>query len=818
MKKLFSITLIFLFCMQVIFSPAVLAYSSQDKITKTYKGESSTLDAFENTYQTSDISNPSVKLSPIEKIFNTEDYKVNGKPLVQVGYNLFSMKGSSTSSTGKYDGSYILGVGEKVSVYLYGDSVDVMAMSGASLLNPSTTAEVDSSGNIFVNGVGLIPAEGKTLKQVEASINKIVGQKYNNTKAKITVASGSAFSVFVYGQVATPGKVIVGNNSSVIDALNSAGGVNKTGTLRNIEYTSSRTKKTVDLYKALFTGDDNGIILKPNDKIFVGKIGNVVAIKNGVITPGIYETKDNESLKSLIDLTGGVLPLTQLDNVVVSGIDSKTNERVSNTISWNEANSTVLKNGDKIEFRESYNTAENVVTLQGNVKYPATFTYKDGMRLSDVLKSENELLEETFISQAVIRRVTGPNNEIQIIPVFLKEFFAGTSNPILQPKDVINVYKNTNSQFVDVYGCINMPKHLTYVEGMKLYHLMTDIQFVESDINSSQNINTVDNDIKSDENEVLVSDQKDDVTLKIATANENKLIPAENVAVEITSIKGDTTVYYLYDIMINSDRIKSIDINPDDKVLFRTLRENEFIKSVKVSGFVKHPSVYKFVEGKRLVDMIDQAGGLSDEADMRGIVFKRTNIQYKLVQLAQKNNEKDIELLKGRLASGFKQSQNDQETKLEMIEQLKSQKQEFSKKYTGQIALNIKNNNLDKIKDADNIELQDGDDIYIPRMANHVSIIGEVYNEQAFVYKKGKNAGYYINSVGGFTPNANKFRLYKVGVNGKAEKICGLSEIEAGDTIVVPRKIAGNDWISPVTQSLQSIASIIVMAFAINKW
>ena len=40
-------------------------------------------------------------------------------------------------------------------------------------------------------------------------------------------------------------------------------------------------------------------------------------------------------------------------------------------------------------------------------------------------------------------------------------------------------------------------------------------------------------------------------------------------------------------------------------------------------------------------------------------------------------------------------------------------------KYNGQIALNIKSNNLDKIKDLDNIEVQDGDDIYIPRTSNH---------------------------------------------------------------------------------------------------
>ena len=501
----------------------------------------------------------------------------------------------------------------------------------------------------------------------------------------------------------------------------------------------------------------------------------------------------------------------------MTGFDTQTKQRLAKNVSWNDAKNTKLTSGDSVEFRELYNTAENIVTIQGNVKHPATYAYKEGMRLSDILKSEDELLEETFINQAVIRRVTGPNNQIETIPVFLKEFFAGMNDPVLKPKDVISIYKNTNSQFVDVYGCINKPKHLTYKSNMTLFDLMPEIQFLES--YTDNNVAEENSSKNSDINVAYKGSVEENQTQLLgATANTNKLIPAENVAVEITNSSGDTQVYYLYDIMINSDRVKSISIAPEDKVFFRTLRENEVLKSVKVSGFVKTPGVYKFVEGKRLVDVIKQSGGLNKDADLRGIVFKRNNLKYKQVELARKNNDRDIKLLEGRLASGYKQSEADQQTKMDMISMLKDEKGELDNKYTGQIALNIKNNDLDKISKLDNVELQDGDDIYIPRMSNQVSIIGEVYNEQSFIYKSGAKAKSYIKQVGGYTPNANRFRLYKVGVNGRAEKIHGWSRLAQGDTIVVPRRIAGNDWITPVCETLKGIASIIVMAFAINKW
>ena len=771
--------------------------------------------AFSNNYQSSLQTNPQTALlSPIEKLFNGKESEISGTPLQQVGYDLFTSTTSSmTGTTGKFDNNYKLNIGERVNVYLYGDSLDVMAISGANLLNPTTKTEVDSKGSIFIQGVGLVKAENRTISEVENEANRLASQKYKSLRVKLTVASGQEFSVFVYGQVTRPGKILVGNNSSVMDALNAAGGVKKTGTLRNITYTSNGKSKSVDLYKALFSGNDDGIILRPNDKIFVDKIGDVVAIKNGVTVPGIYEIKEGDNLQKIITFAGGLLPATQVTEVTLTGLDTNSKQRVAQNIAWNEAKNTKLKSGDAVEFRELYNTAENIVTIQGNVKHPATYAYKEGMRLSDILKSEDELLEETFINQAVIRRISGKDNSIETIPVFLKEFFAGMNDPVLQPRDIINVYKNTNSMFVDVYGCINLPKHLTYTTGMTLNDVMTDIQFLESDVDAKTPEET-----KEPEVSYKGSVEKDDVQLAGGTANSNKLIPAENVAVEITSSTGATQVYYLYDIMINSDRIKSIPIMPDDKIFFRTLRGNEVMKTVKVSGFVKKPGIYTFVEGKRLVDMIEMAGGLTQEADLRGIVFKRTNLQGKQVELAHKNNERDIKLIEGRIASAYKPTEGDQKSKMDMLEMLKADDVNIAQKYNGQIALNIQNNNLDKIKDLDNIEVQDGDDIYIPRTSNHVSVIGEVYNEQSFVFKKGANAKYYIKEVGGYTPNANKFRLYKVSVNGRAEKISNGSSIEPGDTIVVPRRIAGNDWITPVCDTLKGIASIIVMAFAINKW
>lgn len=791
------------FCIQpAVYADSDLVQNSQPEVNK---------DAFEDNNEARDLERKTFDLSPVEMVFNTEDALEAGFYIQQVGYDVFNSS-AITGGTGKYDNSYKLSIGEKVTIYFYGASLDVMAISGSNVVNAVTKGEVDSKGCIYVQGVGLVNAENRTVQEVENSINAMASRKYKDLKAKVSVASSQDFSVFVYGNVNKPGKVSIGNNSSIMDALSAAGGVKKTGTLRNIKYTSNKKTQTVDLYKAIFQGNDSNIILRPNDKIFVDKIGKVVAFKNGVNVPGIYEVKGEENLQQIAtQYAGGLSPLAQSTTITLTRLDSSSNQRSAVDVAWKMAKSTVVQNGDTVEFRKLFNSAENTVTIQGNIKHPATYAYKKGMRLSDILKSEDELLEETFINQAVIRRISGLDNQIETIPVFLKEFFAGMNDPYLQPRDIVTIYKSTNSSFVDVYGCINKPKHMTYHPGMVLNDVIMDVKFLQSAVTEN-------------DKEVPVAQktavQDGNKPLETKTNNSNTLISAENVAVEITDKNGETNLYYLYDIMINSEKIKSITINPEDKIFFRTLRDNEVLKVVKISGYVNNPGTYRFVEGKTLKDIIETAGGLSPNADLRGIVYKRASLRAKQMSLASKNNKNDIRLLKGRLAGGYKESAADKQVKLEMIENIEEIGQASLQDYNGQIALSITSNALDKLSDEDNLVVQDGDDIHIPRMSTYVSVIGEVYNEQSFVYKKGAKAKYYIKKVGGYTPNANKFRAYKVGVNGKAVKLHTRTAIEAGDTIVVPRKIsggAGEAWTN-ISAGLQSVASLFVMIFGITKW
>ena len=109
----------------------------------------------------------------------------------------------------------------------------------------------------------------------------------------------------------------------------------------------------------------------------------------------------------------------------------------------------------------------------------------------------------------------------------------------------------------------------------------------------------------------------------------------------------------------------------------------------------------------------------------------------------------------------------------------------------------------------------DGDTIIIPRNPNIINVLGEVLNPIAFEYNKKLTVRSAINNSGGYQDFADKSKVYVIKANGTIERasrniFSRNIQLEAGDTIVVPRKIITNnpglETLLPVTQILSDLA------------
>ena len=117
-------------------------------------------------------------------------------------------------------------------------------------------------------------------------------------------------SITVLGEAKTPGPHLVNGFATVLNALYAAGGIKTSGSLREIKvYRSNKLLKTIDVYNYITAGRlDNDVRLMNNDVIFIPSRQNTIKLTGAIQKNAIYELKDGEGLKQLLDFAGGLLP------------------------------------------------------------------------------------------------------------------------------------------------------------------------------------------------------------------------------------------------------------------------------------------------------------------------------------------------------------------------------------------------------------------------------------------------------------------------------------------------------------------------------
>jgi protein involved in polysaccharide export with SLBB domain len=91
--------------------------------------------------------------------------------------------------------------------------------------------------------------------------------------------------------------------------------------------------------------------------------------------------------------------------------------------------------------------------------------------------------------------------------------------------------------------------------------------------------------------------------------------------------------------------------------------------------------------------------------------------------------------------------------------------------------------------DPDRFELEDGDSIYVPSATGMISVIGAVSSPGLVSFEKGRTVSYYIEKAGGPNFDADRDRMIIVNPEtGSRFDAAGEEELYDGEIIIVPRK------------------------------
>ena len=761
-----------------------------------------------------------------ERAQATGKYQDISLDLRPFGYDFFrdaSVKVVTDSRNIPIPIKYVVGPGDEVRVALWGR------------VNASYSLTVDRDGKIAIPTIGPLAVAGMTFEQMSTYLIK-QAEQITGTNVDISMGALRTIPVFILGDVRKPGAYTIGSFATITDALLLAGGPTEIGSMRNIQLRrKDKIIQTFDLYDLLLKGDKSrDVILSAGDIVFVPVIGPYVGVAGNVRRPALYELRDNFSLESLFDLAGGIIPMAYTQQIqvertvrnekkIVIDIDDKKLVRTKTFI---------LQDADIIKVFSIVDKDVNVVHLSGNVKKGGKYALTAGMQIRDVLRSEKDLLPETYFDYALIKRFQPPTMEALLIPFNLGDLLLrndSASNLALQPQDNIYVFNRSffrdkptftvkgevrkggqfdlTDQFM-VKDAILTAGDLTkdaYLKKGEIIRLNKNKEYftLYFDVGRALAGDPAENFLIQDEDQIIIHSvweevYKKSVTIEGEVTNPGVYQLTEKMTLKDLVFKAGNILEsaYPYDAEIASLTTgsgreallvwKNIDLQkalagdpghnallmPYDHLFIKRIPDWRPDKFVGVEGEVKFPGRYLIKKGEKLSSLIERAGGYKENAYLRGAFFTRDRVrdlqQKGLLEMADRL-ERELMSSAGTLSTA---------TSAEEIAGKKSemeQRQKFVEslrkiKATGRMTIYLAHLRLLKGSEYD-IDLEEGDKLLIPEKNSVVNVVGAVMTQGTHIYSERMGYQDYVGESGGYSRYADTDNIFVLKVDGSARKL-----------------------------------------------
>jgi len=280
------------------------------------------------------------------------------------------------------------------------------------------------------------------------------------------------------------------------------------------------------------------------------------------------------------------------------------------------------------------------------------------------------------------------------------------------------------------------------------------------------------------------------------------------------SIDADLSNIFLYRILdgeiksipiTNISQFKNIESRDQDRVF---VRRHSF-RNIKISGAVIRPGNYKMIEGENIFDLIEEAGGYTQNAFPEGAIY--------LNEQAKDINESATEKLYNEFIDGLIDILQKSSGQMDITPLITLSEQIKNSTPNGRIV-------IDLLDDSSEIIIKNDDSIFIPEKSSSVFIFGEVLNDGALIYEKGADLEFYLDEASGLTDQADTQDIFIMYPNGQTKQFnrkrnlfASKSQeitIEPGSVIYVPKKI-DNALSSRLTaQAYATILGQVALAIA----
>ena len=350
---------------------------------------------------------------------------------------------------------------------------------------------------------------------------------------------------------------------------------------------------------------------------------------------------------------------------------------------------------------------------------------------------------------------------------------------------------------------INLLRNNTIIESLDVYDLLIDGQYnlkkrLRSGdvifVEARKNIVTIDGAVNRPAKYEVSDEQNLDSIIKYANGI-SRTADRENFSLE--RILDGT----LKSIPVRSEsQFKTINAEDGDLIY---IREYPY-RQAKITGAVLKPGSYTMAEGETINDLIDKAGGFTDNAYKFGAIYQ--NQDAKLI------NEQSKEILYQEFLDNIIAVSQQSAGSFDLGPVIQLTQEIKNTEANGRVVIDLLNDDS-----IDFYNIQEGDELFVPERNNVVYVYGEISTEGAVMYSELQDVEYFVEKSGGYKQFADNKSIYILHPNGESQlyrsqrsifERSPKSEIRIypGSIIFVPRKL---DDSAPRRLAAQAYVSLL---------
>jgi protein involved in polysaccharide export with SLBB domain len=619
--------------------------------------------------------------------------------------------------------------------------------------------------------------------------------------------------VTVDGMVRRPAIYELHGESSLADVLELAGGILPTATLRHIEVqrVEAHEKRTMLALDLSPTGDADsakrqldGFKINDGDEVHIFPIApyneDAIYLQGHVLRPGRFSYKQGMNLSDLIGSYKDLLPepaphYAEIIRLNPPDFHPSVESFDLTAALANPASGPKLQPLDTVRVFSRYDfEPAPEVWIGGEVREPGKYRTSGQAYLRDTVYLAGGVTQDASLDSAQLFR-TQPDGTMKILSVDLREALAGNpvDNILIQPRDRLLIHRNTarvDPPTVYITGEVAKPGRYPLTTNMHV----EDLVRVAGGVKRSAYTESAD--------------------LARFDMNASRANPSDRLELNLTAA-------------MSGDAKADIPLRDGDILTIRQLpRWRDIGAAMTVRGEVLHPGTYGIEPGERLSSVLARSGGFDSEAYSYGAVLMRREVRdlelKSHMELVQRVKAEEVTLK--ALPDTNADEKNAKLTAIGQTEAALAQLQASAP--IGRVVIKISPDMKAWQNTAADVQVRDGDVLFVPKKAGYVMVNGQVFNPTAIGYRPGHSAKWYLSQAGGVTQLADKKAVFVIRADGSVIAAKNNSDgwwggdpmsatLRAGDTIIVPEKapkIGGRNW-ALIMQSA-SMASSVALAVA----